>query len=878
MTLIFDNELFSLKPLINKGLPPKTIPVESLSAFVNFCRNLDRVPSPYGIIGLLKNDGGLSADMNDPTHDPNITRVPSGRRGRKLESDALPSYIGSYQILGLLGEGGMGRVYHARQQDPPREVALKLLPNAATDHAALRDEYRALASMQHAAIATFYDVDSANGQLFFTMAYAAGQPLDTFIADHELDLPQRLDIFKQICSGIQHAHQKGFIHRDLKPANIMVNMDNQRPVVKILDFGIAAPLEAHKLPTGAGTPGYMSPEQYTKNPGDIRQDVYSLGVLLFEILIGQPMFPDPKQSSAQTVPKASQANPSPEQPIHKALLQDFDFIIAKATSHDPKQRYTSVNDLLNDIKAFENHEPINARTHTLPYQIRKLYQRKRLLFVAGLLVSLTFILASVATTAFAFREAKARRQAEDALNFLEKMLSGADPRFRNDGQNTKLTDLIKSNEALFEEIDFQPEFELRFSTILGNTWYWLKSHREAKKYYEKAYSLATEIHGENHPKNHRAYFFYLVNERRVPDSDVEQSDFQVLMNEQAKLIGKNHPETLDTLEEIAAIAYSRKNYREAKQNYTALLKGRQENPSDEPAILRAHMGLANVVYADKKYDEAIKIYNDVLPQQIKLQEYEHSEILSSRNNLAHAYLKTKKYPKAIEHFETNLEIRDRKTPDAEDTFETAYSLARGMLQNCDASAAVQLLAPRIERSWDNPNISSETRYQALSKLGEALTKNDRPQEAIDVLRPHIRDILQKKKMGPQALRMANNFANFLLKQGLFTEAIHILEVILPHRPTEKSKATTKATLAEALALNGQLEKALVLAEEAYKVHTLDPYKAILLLVKGRSGDNEARVALKELAAEKPDDHHIQDMYLLLQGTSIQDLPKRPCKP
>ncbi len=232
---------------------------------------------------------------------------------RPTQPAPAPEQIGPFRILSVLGEGGMGTVYDAEQKEPVRRrVALKVIKQGMDSAMALRRfeaEWQALAMMEHSNIARVYEAGTTErGQPFFAMEYVKGKPMTQHCDDQKLSLEERLDIFCQVCSGVQHAHQKGVIHRDLKPSNVLISDQDGKPTAKIIDFGVARATD-HRLVEATifteqgvivGTPEYMSPEQAGLDGLDIdtRSDVYALGVLLYELLVGQLPFSPAELRSA----------------------------------------------------------------------------------------------------------------------------------------------------------------------------------------------------------------------------------------------------------------------------------------------------------------------------------------------------------------------------------------------------------------------------------------------------------------------------------------------------------------------------------------------------------------------------------------------------
>jgi eukaryotic-like serine/threonine-protein kinase len=366
--------------------------------------------------------------------------------------------IGPYVLVGKLGEGGCGVVYEAIQQEPlRRDVALKIIKLGMDTRqviARFEAERQTLALMEHSSIAKVFDAGATRtGRPYFVMELVRGLKLTEHCDLHQLGLAERLRLFIQVCQGIQHAHQKGVIHRDIKPSNILVSVQDGESVPKIIDFGIARAIHRQLAPqlteiTGfgqlIGTPAYMSPEQTSMRPVDIdtRSDIYSLGVLLYELLTGvtpfdggtqaqdpdewrrlvrdqQPCRPSTRLSALPAAALAERAQKlrSPPQRIVQALRGDLDWVVIKALEKDRSRRYSTARELAQDLEYYLADEPVLARPPSGSYRLQKLAQRHWPALIAISVTAAVLVVATAISAALALRAT----QAETDARLSEKM-------------------------------------------------------------------------------------------------------------------------------------------------------------------------------------------------------------------------------------------------------------------------------------------------------------------------------------------------------------------------------------------------------------------------------------------------------------------------
>lgn len=442
--------------------------------------------------------------------------------GGEADADAalaeeLPTAVGRYEVVRLLGRGGMGQVYHARQERPNRSVAVKLIRPGAMSAATLRrfrHEVDALGQLHHPGIAQIFDAGTAqvvrptsgtSTQPYFAMEYVEGERLIEFARHRGLSTSERLALIARICDAVQHAHQRGVIHRDLKPANILVTESGQP---KILDFGVArateADVSAATLQTTAGellgTLPYMSPEQLAGDPRNIdtRCDVYGMGVVAFELLTGEPPFDTKGKSIAEAIRVLSDTDPARASAINPELKGDAELILGKAMQREPDRRYASAAELAADIRRFLAHEPIIARPPTARYQLGRFARRNRALVGSVAAALLILVGATVWTTSAMVSAQRATSRAQAINEFMDEILSAADPNMREG--DVRLVDVLRgaADEAATRFADL-PQVESEVRVLLGHSFRSLALHPESAEQIERAYELALQSLGPDHP-------------------------------------------------------------------------------------------------------------------------------------------------------------------------------------------------------------------------------------------------------------------------------------------------------------------------------------------------------------------------------------------
>lgn len=373
---------------------------------------------------LLKLDDVTSGPLDDP---PSMaTSLIENARMNPAAQTELPRRIGGYRIIQRIGAGGMGTVFEAEQEHPKRMVALKVISPGVLGRSVLRRfqfETEALGRLQHPGIAQIYEAGTfdagAGEQPFFAMELVEGVPLMQYAKAHELTIAQRLELLASICDAVQHAHQRGVIHRDLKPANVLVTNAGQP---KILDFGVAratdSDLQATTVQTNfgqiVGTVPYMSPEQATgdHHSVDTRSDVYSLGVLGYELLTGRLPHDVREKLLHEALRSIREDRPAPLSTHSRLLAGDVATIVGKALEKEPERRYQSAADLAEDIRRYLHNEPITARPPSRMYHLKMFARRNKPIVTAGAIGAGALVIATCVSIGFALSESNQRSRAE----------------------------------------------------------------------------------------------------------------------------------------------------------------------------------------------------------------------------------------------------------------------------------------------------------------------------------------------------------------------------------------------------------------------------------------------------------------------------------
>jgi eukaryotic-like serine/threonine-protein kinase len=643
--------------------------------------------------------------------------------------------IGPYKLLKLLGEGGFGAVWLADQREPvQRRVAIKVLKAGMDTGEVLsrfEAERQALALMNHPHIAKVLDAGSTPaGRPYFVMEYVAGVPVNEYCDQRRLTTRQRLEMFVAICGAVQHAHQKGIIHRDLKPGNILVAEQDQKPAPKVIDFGIAKATTGRLsdativTETGRlmGTPEYMSPEQ-AGGAGlggldiDSRTDVYSLGVVLYELLTGSLPFDSKTLRSAgydgliRMIREADPPRPSTRlatlsadqtaaatrrgldpRTLRSQLRGDLDWIIAKAMEKDRGRRYSSVSEFAADVERFLRSEPIVARPPSVSYRVQKFVRRNRLAVATAGAVSAAVVLGLAGTSfgmiharqaeAAAVEQAVRAQQAEEvavkqkteaereaakaiaAVDFLQTVIGAASPD-ETSAPNLTVREVLDTAAASLEaEFPKQPEVLAAVRNTLGRTYLTLGLPEKAEPLIRRALDDRRQLLGPDHPDVAQSKNDLGRTLHRRGEYDQAIAALNESLGLRRRVLGENDPQVAATLDNLAAVYFEVNRLDDAE---TALRSARtiHEQPSGDRVANRINnmRSLAAVYMASGRSAEAERVLRDAVPALRSVLGAEHRDIAQTLNSLGDLLRQEGRLDEADKLLAEAIEMGQRTLPE-----------------------------------------------------------------------------------------------------------------------------------------------------------------------------------------------------------------------
>jgi eukaryotic-like serine/threonine-protein kinase len=725
--------------------------------------------------------------------------------------------IGPYRLLRRIGEGGMGEVWLAEQTEPiQRQVALKLIRAGLFDESLLQRfqaERQSLAVMEHPAIARVFDAGlTAAGQPFLVMEYVPGEPITQYCDRKRLTIRERLDLFAKVCDGVQHAHQKAVIHGDLKPANILVIEVDGQPAPRIIDFGLASVIEpgtgtgSNRSGVLAGTPGYMSPEQLTGVDLDTRTDVYSLGVILYELLTGavpvdtsgwrhtplsqlaassrdQRVTPPSRRAAAGSSDVAQLRRCTPRQLVRE-LAGDPDLITEKSLEADRNRRYGTPSELAADIRRFLQFRPVEAHTPSARYALRKYIRRHRV--GAAMALALTVVLAGAAVlqTLALRRIARERDRATRISEFMVNSFRVADPSETKGNQVTAREILDRAYTQVDPGLATDPDMQSQMMMIMGAVYENLGLYSRADALYRKAAAIRAQRLG---PENSEtlssetslAWALY----RRGQYHDAENLLRKVLAV-RLRRSGENNADSITVMDYLGAVLNEEGHATEAEALERKVVAFRLRTDGENSAnTLVAINHLALTLQGQGRWQEAERLDRQQVADWRRIEGNDSMRGLFAADNLAIILYREGRLAEA--------ETLDRQTLDAKrrvlgqdhpETVRSMNTLAavltdEGKLEEAQ-SLAEQVVAIRARvLGAEHPLTLSAT-----SNLAEILTRRgdyNRAQSLLDQAR--ATDIRVLGLNNPQTAMATYNLACVALRRGQSTEALRLLRDALDHK-------------------------------------------------------------------------------------------------
>ncbi len=827
---------------------------EPLRALIAACTGAqaERRPSAADVARKLQ-DIGADAATERPAVADNADKTPAEHAAQRPSDPATSSAvapsvpvsmigqtIGPYRLLDQLGEGGMGAVYLAEQREPvQRKVALKLIKTGMDSKQVLarfEAERQALALMNHANVATVYEAGSTSlGQPYFAMEYVRGLDIAAHCDQLEMDFRERIALFLQACEGVLHAHQKGLIHRDIKPGNILVSRAQDQPTtVKIIDFGVAKSLSgvltghaAHtRLGSFVGTPAYSSPEQVS-GPlvnVDTRADIYSLGVVLYQLLAGVTPYSEEELNrktpvelarllSAERPPSlltrfsSLSADDESEIARHRSLSvdqmkamlgSDLSWIVGKCLQSDPDDRYPSVLELEKDLRRWLDDQPVEARPTSRMYRMRKFVRRHRIGVALASVVTLALLTTTTAAVIGFVRAEdalkaarKATAEAEMAADFQVKQMQAIDPAAMGLSLRSALIEAVQTqgpgrdgDPATAAQRRQQQESLLKGVNFTDLALSQLQTHS-----FQPALAAIESDFGKSPLLQARLW-------QTMADTLVDLGDFKaavepqrLALEQRRRLLGADDPLTLVALYRRGELGCEMTQYNEAEVDLRAAATGlRRVLGNDHPDTLRSIRATGRCLMYQGKVDMALLLFREAYERRRRTLGNDHRDTLVSARDLAAALNALGKHKEALPFAEASyngfrrvpddvLASRDRDMLDAENTLSVTYR----NLGRYAESAALLREAVAVSRRLLGDN--HPTTSILNTNLARSLAQEGRPAEA----EVYFRQALEGRRavLGDEhedVLFTRADIAGVLADQGKKDEAERMLRnAIVDHR-------------------------------------------------------------------------------------------------
>lgn len=815
----------------------------------------------------------------DGTHDSSPAYSTTfTRRGSAMSAGSV---LGErYTLIEKVGEGGMGEVWLADQSRPvQRKVAIKLIKRGMDSDAVLlrfEQERQALALMDHPNIARVFDGGlTPSGQPFFAMEWVRGDPLNQYCSQNKMSLRERLELFVRICQAVQHAHQKGMIHRDLKPANILVTRVDDQAVPKVIDFGVAKATSGKLVDStlatqfGAviGTLEYMSPEQAGSSSEDVdtRADIYSLGVILYELLTGlrpidaarlkksamsemiriireeEPQKPSTRLSSHQSLAGfATDCQVEPRR-LMASLRGELDWIVMKCLEKQRSRRYESASSLARDVQRYLAGEAVEACPPSAAYRLKKFVDRHRGPVVVAALLLLLLVL-GIAGTSYGLYQATlaeatattqkelaeraaeeekvAREQAEQVAELMESVFRSIDPNAAEEVGQSVEAQLVSNLKRLGQQLESYrgaPLSKARLQFSFGQTLMSLGEYAQAEPLLRSAATLRRNALGANAEETLDAEITLSAAVEHNGRFD-EALEIMERIRREGRTDAQHDPAWQIEMNHMMGMVYQA-----AGQSARALPlfeEARDQlaetaGPDTQESLLILHtLGTA---YRDVgRTDEAIQILKDVQRRRLALLGPDHRDTLMTDNSLAVAYSANAQFDEAIQQHEANRDrLIKRYGPNHVSVFNTMGNLASVLSAAGQHAEALEMLEDLYERSVSRFGQESLATLRIASYLVNTRLESHQPQQALELIQAiegplrSVYDASNPVVIGVQVAR-----ARGLAELGQLTQAKELLSSTLEQvTETGRVELQWQVILATLYRRTGQREQAVELLKQ-----------------------------------------------------------------